>query len=141
MAECEVIEGGCNCGRTRYTIQGRPMAVAACHCRNCQRQSGAAYSVNLIAASDSVAIEGELARYEDPNSESGKPVLREFCPGCGSPIRSVATASPAVVAIKAGTLDEPGAFAPTVHIWTCEMLDWLEIPEGLPSFPKGPQRA
>lgn len=141
MSETETSHGGCNCRRIRYEIRGRPLAVAACHCRNCQRQSGAAFSVNLVVPSDCVSMEGELARYEDPNSESGKPVLREFCSNCGSPIRSIATAAPSMVAIKAGTLDQPDPFPPTVHIWTCEMLDWMEVPKELPSFPKGPQRA
>jgi hypothetical protein len=141
MSGSETIEGGCNCGHSRYIIHGAPLAVAACHCRNCQRQSGSAYSVNLVVAADSVAIEGELACFEDPDSESGSPVLREFCPGCGSPIRSIPTASPSMVAIKSGTLDNPSVFAPAIHIWTCQKLDWVTIPEGLPSFPKGPQRA
>ncbi|HEY8604194.1 GFA family protein [Tsuneonella suprasediminis] len=141
MSESEIIEGGCNCRHARYKLHGAPLAVAACHCRNCQRQSGSAYSVNLVVAGDSVAIEGELACYEDPDSESGKPVLREFCPNCGSPIRSIPTASPAMVAIKAGTLDNPDAFPPAIHIWTCQMLDWVDVPEGVPQFPKGPQRA
>lgn len=139
MSETDIM-GGCNCGSVRYTIAGSPFAIAACHCRNCQRQSGAAYSVNLIVASGAVTIEGHLARYEDSSTESGKPVLREFCQRCGSPIRSIATANSAMVAIKAGTLDDPSGFPPSLHIWTCEMVDWIEVPEGLPRFPKGPQK-
>lgn len=141
MSETDVIIGGCNCGGVRYEIADVPVAVVACHCRNCQRQSGAAYSVNLVVAAASVTIEGDLSRYEDKKTESGKPVLREFCHRCGSPIRSIATTNPAMVAMKAGTLDDTSNFAPSLHIWTCEMVNWVAVPEGLPRFPKGPRRA
>lgn len=141
MGETKVITGRCNCGGARYKIAGAPVAVVACHCRNCQRQSGTAYSVNLIVAAASLTIEGNLSRYEDVKTESGKPVLREFCHRCGSPIRSIASANPTLVAMKAGTLDDPSDFAPSLHIWTCEMVNWVAVPEGLPRFPKGPRRA
>ncbi|QKR98389.1 GFA family protein [Sphingomonas sp. CL5.1] len=132
------IEGGCNCGAVRYRIEGAPLAVAACHCTSCRRQSGAAYSVNIVAKARHVAIEGPLGAYEDNDTASGKPVIREFCARCGSPIRSVITAQPAIVAIKAGTADNAGDFAPGLHVWTASKLPWVEIPAGLPSFPRDP---
>lgn len=132
------IEGGCNCGKVRYTLESPPLAVAVCHCSRCRRQSGSAFSVNLIMKAKDVRVDGELAAYEDPESESGMPVRREFCGACGSPIRSIATAQPKIVAVKAGTLDEPGRFAPGLHIWTCSALPWTELPEALPRFERGP---
>lgn len=129
-------EGGCNCGAVRYRIEGAPISVAACHCSNCRRQSGAAYSVNIVVKASAITIEGELASYLDPDTSSGQPVLREFCAACGSPIRSIPQSAPRIVAVKAGTADRPGDFAPKVHIWTKSRLPWVEIPEGLPQFPE-----
>lgn len=134
----DTIEGGCNCGRVRYTLASSPLAVAVCHCTRCRRQSGSAYSVNLVMKAKHVQIEGELTAYDDPESDSGMPVRREFCGTCGSPIRSTPTAQPALVAIKAGTLDDPGRFAPGLHIYTCSALPWADIPEALPRFERGP---
>jgi hypothetical protein len=130
----EQVTGRCNCAAVTWRIDGAPLAVAACHCTNCRAQSGAAFSVNIVAKAREVTIEGPLKTFEDSATASGNPVLRQFCAECGSPIQSVVTASPAIVAIKAGTADEPGAFAPTVHVWTQSKLPWVEIPANVPSF-------
>lgn len=132
------LRGGCNCGAVRYEIASPPMMTAACHCTSCRRQSGAAFSVNLIVRASTMTVEGELASWLDPDTESGAPIDRQFCASCGSPIRSVPTAAPKMIAVKAGTLDEPASFAPQMHLWTRSALPWATIPEGLPRFEKGP---
>lgn len=139
MAESQgPLSGGCNCGAVRYTLSARPFAVAACHCVNCRRQSGAAFSVNLVVRADAMKVDGDLRTFVDADTESGQPVERQFCGACGSPIRSVPRASPMIVAVKAGTLDEPDAFPPAMHIWTSSALPWVTIPADLPKFAKGP---
>lgn len=138
MTDQGVLRGGCNCGAVRYEIAGAPLAVIACHCTSCRRQSGAAFSVNLVVRADKMSVEGQLASWMDPDTESGVPIERQFCAGCGSPIRSVPTAAPKMIALKAGTLDAPEAFAPQMHIWTRSALPWTTIPEDLPQFAKGP---
>ena len=132
------LAGGCNCGQLRYTLLRPPLAVVACHCTSCRRQSGAAFSVNLVVRAEAMSVTGELARWTDRDTESGQPLLREFCATCGSPIRSVPSATPGMIALKAGTLDTPDAFAPAMHIWTASRLAWVTIPEGLPQFERGP---
>jgi len=137
MAEVETLSGSCNCGAVRYTIASAPLVVAACHCTSCRRQSGSAFSVNLVVRASSMSVDGELASWIDDDTESGEPLAREFCGHCGSPIRSVPSAAPTFVAVKAGTLAEPERFAPTMHIWTRSALPWVVIPDDLPSFEKG----
>jgi len=138
MTDQNALRGGCNCGAVRYEIAAKPLAVIACHCTSCRRQSGAAFSVNLVVRADVMSIEGDLASWLDPDTESGAPIERQFCATCGSPIRSVPTAAPKMIALKAGTLDAPERFAPVMHIWTRSALPWASIPEGLPRFEKGP---
>lgn len=140
MAAHGKITGHCNCQSVRYSLTEPPLAVAICHCTNCRRQSGAAYSVNLIVRAEAMEISGPLSSWEDRDTESGKPLAREFCAQCGSPIRSLPSSSPAFIAVKAGTLDDPSAFAPTMHLWTQSKLPWVTIEDALPAFPKGPQR-
>ena len=132
------IEGGCNCGAVRYRLTSAPMAVAVCHCANCRRQSGSAFSVNVVVRGDAMHVSGDLTTWEDPDTESGQPVLRQFCATCGSPIRSLSVASPKVAIVKAGTADDPGQFAPAIHVWTSSALPWVEIPAGLPRFLRNP---
>ncbi len=130
----DVVTGRCNCGAVSWRIDGAALAVAACHCTNCRAQSGAAFSVNIVAKAREVTIEGSIKTFEDNVTASGQPVLRQFCSECGSPIQSVITANPAIVALKAGTADQPGDHAPTIHVWTQSKLPWVDIPANVPSF-------
>lgn len=130
----ETISGGCNCGAIRYTIASKPLAVAVCHCSNCRRQSGSAFSVNIVVPAATMEVEGEVATYEDSDTESGSPVLRQYCADCGSPIRSMTGAQPKIAIVKAGTADDPSQFTPSIHVWTQSALPWVTIPEGLPRF-------
>lgn len=130
----EQVTGRCNCGAVTWRIEGAPLAVAACHCTNCRKQSGAAFSVNIVAKARTVTIDGPLGGFEDNGTSSGKPVTREFCTSCGSPIRSVIASMPAIVAIKAGTADDAGRFVPAMHVWTDSKLPWVTIPDGVPAF-------
>lgn len=139
MSDGPPITGGCNCRAIRYTLAAAPLAVVACHCTSCRRQSGAAYSVNLLVRAADMTVEGTLACWIDHDTESGQPLSREFCGTCGSPIRSAPSATPKFLAVKAGTLDAPDAFAPRMHIWTESRLDWVTVPDELPRFARGAQ--
>ncbi len=131
-----MIEGGCNCGAVRYRAEGDPIVVAQCHCANCRRQSGSAFSVNLLFKAAAVSHEGDLSIYEDRDTFSGNPVLRKFCGRCGSPIFSEMTDGKEMIVVKAGTLDDPGSFVPTVSVWTSTALPWVTLPEGQYGFEK-----
>ncbi len=137
--ESPTIRGGCICGAVRYEIAGQPLTVAACHCTGCRRHSGAAFSVNLIVQSRAMTVTGPLAAFLDADTESGAPLAREHCRECGTPVRSVPGSSPKIVAVKAGTLDAPQAYAPRMHLYTQSALPWVTIPVDVPSFPRGPQ--
>ncbi|WP_425229994.1 GFA family protein [Sphingomonas sp.] len=139
MSEGPQLTGRCNCGAVSYTLSAPPLAVAACHCKQCRRQSGAAYSVNLIVRASTMQVQGDVASWEDADTESGVPLSRDHCGTCGSPIRSVPGSSPKMIAVKAGTLDDPSRFAPAMHIWVESKLPWVTIPDGLPLYPRGPQ--
>lgn len=137
MAEFRTLSGGCNCRAVRYVISSPPLAVAACHCTQCRRQSGAAYSINLVVRAQSMTVTGEMTTWTETDTESGAPLGRQFCPLCGSPIRSVPSGAPGIVALKAGTLDDPAPFTPTVHLWTSSKLPWVDVPDGVPQFERG----
>lgn len=133
-----MLEGGCNCGAVRYKIDAKPVVVAQCHCKNCQRQSGSAFSVNLMVPAAAVTTTGELTTYTDTDTDSGNPVYRRFCGTCGSPIFSDLAQGNGMTIVKVGTLDEPGAFAPTVAVWTSTAWPWVEPPAGAKTFEKNP---
>lgn len=124
-----MLNGGCNCRAVRYEISSDPLVVAQCHCRNCQRQSGSAFSVNMVVPAKAFSITGELRDYVDTDTHSGNPVIRQFCPTCGSPIISRLEGDVRTLIIKAGTLDDPTAVAaPAVAVWTSTQWPWTKEP-------------
>jgi len=92
--------------------------TAVCHCDNCQRQTGTAFSIIVGVPAGSLRFEGEenLGTYADRGS-SGKAVNRRFCRNCGSPIVSLVEIAPTVHFIKAGTLSDRSWLKPTAHFW------------------------
>ena len=130
-------EGGCLCGQVRYTISGEPAATAVCHCTNCQKQSGAAFSVNLGVPAANFSLKGELKTFADKGS-SGQPVLRRFCGNCGSPILSEAATVPGMNWVKAGTLDDSSWVKPGMQFWCKTAQAWVPALEGMQSFDANP---
>jgi hypothetical protein len=125
-----VLEGGCQCGRIRYRIEGEPLGLAVCHCRECQRQSGSAFGMSLAVKRDAFRLlSGELASFTTV-ADSGRSKRCTFCPDCGS--RIFHQTLEAAISVKAGTLDDTSWLEPTAHYWTQRKQAWFEIPAGVP---------
>jgi hypothetical protein len=129
------IEGGCLCGQVRYTAEAEPFFTAVCHCKNCQKQAGTAFSVVIGLPEAAMAFTGEMATYAD-TADSGGVVERKFCPRCGSALLSTVPARPGMVILKAGSLDDTSGLEPKVHVWTESAMAFTAIPEGVMAFPK-----
>lgn len=129
--------GGCLCGKVRYEAKGDPLFQGVCHCTDCQKQAGTAFSVVAAWAESDLEVKGELKTFTGTGT-SGNPVYRQFCPDCGSPIASKAPSSAGMVFVKAGTLDDTTWLAPAVHIWCDSKQAWVSIPEGVVAIPKAP---
>ena len=131
------IEGGCLCGQARFSGDAEPAFQAICHCKNCQKQAGTAYSVVVGVPRAAVTFTGSIKTYQDAG-DSGGTVNRHFCPECGSPLFSDTPTNPALVFLKAGALDDAGWVTPQVHIWTESAMACTVIPAEIPAFPKNP---
>lgn len=118
--------GGCLCGAVRYTIAIDPPMQAVCHCKNCQKQAGSAYSMIVGVPESALTVTGEPKVYMD-KGDSGAPVTRQFCGTCGSPLFSLVESAPGMVFVKAGTLDDTSAFKPQVQVWTKSRQEWVDL--------------
>jgi hypothetical protein len=116
-------KGGCLCGAVRYEITADPVATAVCHCTHCQRQSGAAFSVNVVVPEANFVQTGETKVFVD-SGDSGLPVNRHFCGHCGSPIASQVGTIPGMVMVKAGTLDDMSGITPAIEVYADHAADW-----------------
>ena len=133
------IEGGCLCGLIRYKSEAEPLATVICNCINCQKQTGAAYSLNVILPRGSLDVQGEITTYLD-TGDSGQPLERNFCGRCGSAISSEPSAVGAITVLKAGTLDDTSWVKPVMEIycdsaqaWTREQVEMQSHPKMMPS--------
>jgi hypothetical protein len=133
------LDGRCLCGKVTYTCEGEPLATAACHCTECQRQTGTSFSAIVAVPRDALRFEGSTRSFTTVGTDSGKEVDRHFCPECGSPLFSYAAGMPQMAFIKAGTLDDSTWFEPQMHVWTESAQDWVALEShGGTKLPRGP---
>ncbi|MFQ3322955.1 MAG: hypothetical protein ACI90U_000771 [Pseudomonadales bacterium] len=131
--------GGCLCGAVKYSFDSEPIMTGVCHCENCQRQSGTAFSIIVGVAKSSFEIEDTktLSEYIDQGANGSK-VRRQFCNNCGSPIISLIESAPELCMLKAGTLDDKSWLEPTIHFWCDSAQPWIEIPDSILKFDRNP---
>lgn len=131
------IEGGCGCRYVRYRILSAPLIVHCCHCRWCQRESGAAFALNAMIEANRVELLGAEPEIIDTPSASGKGQKIARCPHCGIALWSnYAGAGSLMRFIRVGTLDNPDHLPPDAHIFTASKQPWVIIPEGTYNFPE-----
>ena len=129
--------GGCLCGRVRYSADAEPVFTAVCHCRNCQKQAGTAFSIVVAIPRAALTVTGHTKTFHD-TGDSGQPVDRRFCPECGSPIVSEVAVMPEIVFIKAGTLDDTQWLAPTMEVYCASAQRWVALAGEMQRFPQMP---
>ncbi len=129
--------GGCLCGDVRYEAAGHVVFSGNCHCRDCQRTSGGAYTPALLVPESSITISGEVTYYES-TADSGRKVSRGFCPKCGSQLFAKLEMLPDIIGLRAGTLDDPSLFNPGVDIFTSSATHWDFMNPDIPKFQREP---
>jgi len=132
-------EGGCLCGRVRYAALTEPRHVTICHCKFCQRATGAAYMVEPIFGKDDVTLLAGAPKTFDLVSEgSGKVVHVHFCADCGTKLWLSFERFPDSIGVYAGTFDDPCWFdvepATARHIFVGASRSDTVIPAGLPTY-------
>jgi hypothetical protein len=129
--------GGCLCGQVRYSAEAEPILTAVCHCRNCQKQAGTAFTVVVAVPKSALMVTGTIKTFHD-TGDSGKPVERRFCPECGSPIISEVAVMPDIAFIKAGTLDDTRWLSPTMELFCASAQPWVGLAGEMQRFPGMP---
>ena len=126
--------GHCLCGAISYTYDGEPEAVVLCHCGDCQRHTGSAFSVNVLVPRASLEIKGNPKSHQTTGAENGHLRDRLFCGDCGTPILTVLHERPDLIIVKAGTLDDTSGISPVAEIWWRRSQDWLDPQSTRPRF-------
>ncbi len=129
------IEGGCDCGSIRYRMLTAPLVVHCCHCRWCQRETGASFALNAMIESSRVVNLGEEPELVQTPSNSGKGQRIARCSKCEVAVWSHYAGSGHLTKfVRAGTLDDPDVLAPDVHVFTASKQPWLTLPANARSY-------
>ena len=133
--------GGCLCGAIRYESDGDVIRLHwRCHCRDCQRQSGAASvaAIRVPAARASTSPRARRKRFV-AQADSGNEIARAFCGDCGTPLYVQVATRPDVVGLRLScTLDDPAWFRPEADIFVRSAQPWEPVDAAVPQYPDYP---
>ena len=130
--------GSCLCGAIRYAISVPVTELRACHCKSCQKISGAGGTVNAMLPSEAFRLtQGTLKRYT-AIADSGRTLHRYFCADCGAHIYSQREQNPEFLTVRAGSFDEPPPMNIAAHIWTKSARPWSFIDPAAKQHPGQP---
>jgi hypothetical protein len=121
--------GGCLCGANRYRLAAEPLTFYACHCTDCQRQTGSSFGLSMIVPRPALELlQGEPSEYR-VDLPDGRRWHGRFCGACSTRLWSEPIKFPQVATLRPGTLDDTSWLRPVGHIWTRSAQPWVRIPE------------
>jgi hypothetical protein len=128
----------CHCGQLEVKCEGEPTKVSLCHCLDCQRRTGSAFSIAVFYERNSVVIGQGTPRSFERLSASGFPVTFYFCSGCGSNVFWEPSRLPHLVGVAAGAFADPCFRTPEQSVWTKDKHAWLNLPDEMVTFEVNP---
>jgi hypothetical protein len=136
------LTGGCQCGALRYEISEAPVATYLCHCTECQRVTGSAFSMAILVRDAAFHVARGEPQPIERSADSGRTVTRWHCPECASwicngAIPGIGRSGP-VRRVRPGTLDDRSWLRPTAHFWTRSKQPWFVLPSGDQAFETQP---
>lgn len=112
-----VATGGCLCGSVRYAVSSLPIRTTICHCRFCQRATGAAYHIAPVFLREHFAVtEGKPRQYRHDSEGSGMFIDVHFCTNCGTKIFLELERFPETLGVYGGTFDDPNCWHDTSKV-------------------------
>ena len=131
------LHGSCLCGSINFVCEGKPLMMGCCHCADCQKASGSAFSPLLIYPKDKFRLLRGNPKEFCQKGGSGKEVKRSFCSNCGSLLTTWYEVTPDFMVIMAGCIDNKAEFTPAWDIYTKEAQSWVEFGKGHKVYPMG----
>ena len=117
--------GGCLCEAVRYSVRGEPVYVGRCHCADCRKESGSAFTVYAQWPVEAFDMSGDISSYDE----------RGFCPRCGSRLLDLSDLDDGRIEIRIGTLDDaPFGLKPEAEIWVKRREAWILPVEGAAQY-------
>lgn len=132
-------EGGCACGSVRYRLKpGFRMKPYACHCTDCQKRTGSAFSEHMLVARGDLELTGALDEGQ-MTQPSGAVSTLTGCSICKSRLMAENSTRAGVATLRVGTLDNAREFAPAAHFWVKSKQPWIALPDDVPALEEQPR--
>lgn len=117
--------GGCACGALRYELSAPPLMIYNCHCANCQKITGSAFTVSATVPEAALKFVKGAPKRAAWKADSGNERFGLFCGECGSRIANGQTPSIGMLSLRAGTFDDTSWVEPVGDIWTKSAQRWV----------------
>ena len=137
MENAVPLVGSCQCGNIRYQVAGDPLVAIACHCNDCRKLSGSAFSTVLVIKAENLTVEGTLKLWERA-TDTGPRSHAYFCPDCGNRIYHQDPDKPHIIRIRSGSLDQPEIPEPLIHVFAERTQSCLRFLEGAIKYDRQP---
>lgn len=125
----------CYCGSCTVTVEGEPAMQVCCHCADCRRWGGAAFSAAKLYPADKVTVNGTFVS-KDKAYQEGMKSWRQCCARCGGVVYDDKSRTPfKMIMIPAGLFNTP--FTPQMHINYGSKI--YPVRDGLPKYQKLPK--
>lgn len=116
----------CNCGQLHLTVEGEPVRISVCHCRECQRRTGAVFASNARFPREQITVAGQATEWTR-TADSGNALTFRFCPVCGATVYWTGTSFPGLVAVAIGTFADPAFPPPKVSVYERARHPWVAL--------------
>ena len=110
-------QGGCACGAVRYELTAPPFALFACHCTDCQTLTGAAFSLAMPIAPETLRITKGVLKSWVRVAASGREIPQYICGECGVRIYTAPPGPVMSLTLRPGTLDDTSWLQPAAAFW------------------------
>lgn len=126
------ITGSCFCKAVQYRITSAIPLAVNCHCNNCKKAGGGAFSSLAVVREKRLEITSGkdcLATYQ-----LGENLEKHFCSHCGTPIYNRNSRYPGRCMVTLGSLDNPAIVAPSVNLHCENRLAWVLLDDKMQNF-------
>jgi hypothetical protein len=127
-----VLKGSCFCRAVQYSVPDAFLYAMNCHCSNCRRTTGSAFKPFAGIERGKLRVtkgEDKLMTFGQDREKAHD----AHCSVCGSLLYSLVRDGQ-YVHVTLGTLNDPPAIKPTVHIFVGSKAPWYSILDDLPQY-------